>query len=154
MLRKQHGSAITEMGPALFILLVVGVFPVLDLIFAGSAYCACVLLNNLELREASRIPASDTNDAMTQIAYNWQNSGVGQFAGIIGQPQTQCTYTVIDIQGSVNPGTETYVNVSTTVSLKPFFPIPFFGKITVLGAPVTYSIIGRRILENQSLANM
>jgi hypothetical protein len=154
MLRKQHGSAIAEMGPALFILLIVGVFPVLDLIFAGSAYCACVLLNNLELREASRIPASETDASMTQIAYNWQNSGVGQFAGVVGQPQAQCTYNAIDIQGSTSAGKEMYVIVSTTVTLKPFFPIPFFGQIPVLGAPVTYTIGGRRLLENPGLANM
>jgi len=154
MLRKQGGSAIAELGPALFLLLIVGVFPVVDAMFAGYTYFASVLLNNLELREASRIPASDTEDAMTRIAYNWQNSGLGRLASVIGQPQTQCAYNVVNIEGAVHPGTETYVTVSTTVTVKPCCPIPFFGKIPCLGAPVTYSIVGKKIMENQSLASM
>jgi hypothetical protein len=154
MLRKKSGSAITEMGPALFILIFVGVFPLLDLIFAGSAYCACVLLNNLELREASRIPASQLDNSMTQVAQNWKTSGIGQFAGILGDPQTQYDYSTVRIDGSATAGNEVYVNVATTVTLRPFMPIPFLNSIPVLGAPVTYIIHGRRLLANAALANM
>jgi hypothetical protein len=151
-IRNAHGSALTEMGPALFILLIVGVLPILDLMFAGSAYCACVLLNDLELREASRVPASDANAAISTIAHDWQFGGIGQFIGVIGEPQSRCTYNLVHIEGSINPGTETYVNISTTVTVKPAFPIPFFGRIPALGGPATYEIVGRRILEEQSLA--
>ena len=79
--RKQRGSAISEMAPALFLLLVVAVFPVLDLIFDGLGYCACVTLNNLQLREAVRVPKSQATDpngtVQLEIPNNWRASAFG-----------------------------------------------------------------------------
>jgi nitrate reductase NapE component len=154
MARNQGGYSITEMGPALFLLLIMGIFPVLDLIFAGSAYTACVLLNNLQMREAARIQASQADMAMTQIAHDWQLTGIGQFAGVLGEPQTQVSYVVVPIASSTGRATETYVNVSTSVTVRPFLTIPFFNGVPALGSPVSYNINGRRLMESAILANM
>jgi hypothetical protein len=154
MARKPHGYTITEMGPALFLLLIMGIFPILDLIFAGSAYTACVLLNNLELREAARLPASQVDNAMVQIAHDWHVSGIGQYAGSMSDPQTQYSYTVVPIENSTGRSTETYINVTTNVTLRPFLPIPFFNAVPALGAPVSYSVYGRRLLETPTLAKL
>jgi hypothetical protein len=154
MARNPHGITLSETGPALFLLLIMGIFPIMDLIFAGSAYTACVLLNNLELREAARLPASQVENAMIQIAHDWQVSGIGQYAGILGEPTTNYAYTVVPIENSSGRQTETYVSVTTNVTLRPFLPIPFFNSVPALGAPVSYSITGRRLLEMAALANM
>jgi hypothetical protein len=153
MARKQHGVTIAEVGPALFLLLIMGIFPMLDLIFAGSAYTACLLLNDLQLREAARLPASQVENALIYIAHDWQNTGIGAYAGVMGEPQSQYAYTVVPIPTGAGRATETYIVVTTSVTLRPFLPIPFFNAVPALGAPVSYSISGRRLLEMAILAN-
>jgi|SRR5271168_4025548 len=153
MARNKQGVAIAELGPALFLLLIMGIFPMLDLIFAGSAYTACLVLNDLQLREAARLPASQVENAMILIAHNWQISGIGQYAGILGDPQTQYSYSIVPIPNSSGRQTETYITITTNVTLRPFLPIPFFNSVPALGAPVNYSISGRRLLEMAILAN-
>jgi hypothetical protein len=154
MARNRNGYTIAEMGPALFLLLIMGIFPMLDLIFAGSAYTACLLLNQLELREAARLPASQVDNAMVLIAHEWQFSGIGQYAGVMTDPLTQYSYSIVPIENSSGHQTEAYITLTTTVTLRPFLPIPFFNAVPALGAPVSYSISGRRLLESPSLANI
>ncbi len=148
-LRGKRGSAIAEMGPALFILLLAGVFPMLDLIFAGVGYCAAYMLSDLELREAARLPKSQLEAALVQICYDWRTSGIGQFAGVVGDPQSDFGYYT-DSQGSGPP--LTYVTVTTKVQIKPLLPIPFIPGVPALSVPASYTFNGRRILENGNFA--
>ncbi len=52
--RSKRGSALSEMPPAMFLLLFFALFPVVDLIYFGVTFASCVALNNIELREAAR----------------------------------------------------------------------------------------------------
>jgi len=54
--RNVDGSMLAELGPALFIILFFGVFVVVDLISLGIAYSSCQTLNDLQLREAAKLP--------------------------------------------------------------------------------------------------
>jgi hypothetical protein len=138
-----------ELGPALFILLLAGVFPMLDLIFAGVGYCAGYMLSDLELREAARLPKSQLEAALVQICYEWRSSGIGQFAGVVGDPQADFGYYT-DNKGAGPP--LNYVTVTTIVQIKPLLPIPFIPGVPALSVPATYTFNGRRILENAKFA--
>jgi hypothetical protein len=148
-IRKQRGSAISEMAPALFLLLVVAVFPVLDLIFDGLAYCACVTLNNLQLREAVRVPKSQATDpsgtVQLDIPNNWRASSLGGLAPLMSDPVTEVTYDVV--------AGNAVASVSTTLSVRPLMVIPFFPNVPGLSAPMPLTITTTRILENPSFLN-
>lgn len=147
--RNQRGSAISEMAPALFLLLVVAVFPVLDLIFDGLGYSAVVTLNNLQLREAVRVPksqATDPNGAVQlQIPNNWRASAFGGLAPLMADPVTEVSYDVVACNAMLT--------VSTTVSVRPLLVIPFFPNVPGLSAPMPFTITSSRILENPSFLN-
>jgi len=142
--RRQDGAAISEFGPALFLLLFFAVFPVLDMIVAGYNYCSCVALNDLQLREASKLPRSMADSAQgpvkQDIPLKWKNSIVGGFANVAGLPETGVFY-------NVRSGT-CFVTVSTTVVINPFLNIPFFFGVPGVGAPLTATITNKRVMEN------
>ena len=144
--RSNSGSALSEMPPALFILVFFALFPVFNLISMGITYCSCTLLNNLELREAARTPNSQLIANLSSLQQSWQTSPVGQYAGLVCPPETDVSY-------SNNKGSDTYVTVSTVFTAKSFFNIPFFKGVPGLGAPWTYTIAGARVLEDPSYAN-
>jgi hypothetical protein len=148
-IRKQRGSAMSEMAPALFLLLVVAVFPVLDLIFDGLGYCACVTLNNLQLREAVRVPKSQATDpagtVQLEIPNNWRASALGGLAPLMSDPVTEVTYDVV--------AGNAMASVSTTLSVRPLMVIPFFPNVPGLSAPMPLTITTSRILENPSFLN-
>jgi len=148
-IRKPRGSAISEMAPALFLLLVVAVFPVLDLIFDGLGYCACVTLNNLQLREAVRVPKSQATDpngsVQLEIPNNWRASVFGGLAPLMAEPVTEVSYDVV--------AGNAVATVSTTVQVRPLLVIPFFPNIPGLSAPMPLTITTSRILENPAFLN-
>ncbi|CAN5368032.1 hypothetical protein BH10CYA1_BH10CYA1_19760 [soil metagenome] len=147
--RNQRGSAISEMAPALFLLLVVAVFPVLDLIFDGLGYCAVVTLNNLQLREAVRVPKSqaiDPNGAVQLgIPNNWRASAFGGLAPLMADPVTEVSYDVV--------AGNAMLTISTTVSVRPLLVVPFFPNVPGLSAPMPFTITTSRILENPGFLN-
>lgn len=147
--RNKRGSAMSEMAPALFLLLVVAVFPVLDLIFDGLGYCACVTLNNLQLREAVRVPKSQAIDPLgsvqKDIPNNWRSSALGGLAPLMDDPQTAVSYNIV-------AGTAV-LDLSTTVAVRPLLVIPFFPNVPGLSAPMVFTITSSRVLENPAFLN-
>jgi hypothetical protein len=143
------GSTLSEVGPAMFILFICAVFPMIDLVFLGLNYCSCSTLNSLQLREVARVPASQAKAVAATIEQNWKTSGLGQLAGSNGDPLATITYS----NGEDNlAGTDIYVNVSTNFNIRPLFTIPFFGGVPGLGAPMQWTITGHRLMENPHYA--
>lgn len=144
--RRRRGSALSEFGPALFFLFIFAIFPVLDMIVAGYNYCSCVSLNDLQLREAAKLPRSqaecDSGPVKLAIPNQWKASIIGGFANTNGIPQTDVSYKAK--KGCV------MVTVSTTCVIQPFLTIPFFFGVPGLGVPLTTTIVNRRVLENPS----
>lgn len=142
--RRQDGAAISEFGPALFLLFFFAIFPVLDMIVCGYNYCSCVALNDLQLREAAKLPrsvaASAQGPVKLEIPTKWQNTIIGGFSGTTELPETSVTYKTVH-------GT-CFVTVSTTVSINPFLKIPFFVGVPGIGAPLTTTIVNKRVMEN------
>jgi hypothetical protein len=138
------GAALSEFGPALFILFFFAVFPVLDMIMCGYNYLSCVALNDLQLREAAKLPRSQAGDAKgpvkLTIPQRWQGTIIGGFSGTTAMPETAVFYTV-------KHGT-CFVSVSTTCVINPFLNIPFFFGVPGVGAPLTTTITNKRVMEN------
>ena len=128
------------MGPALFIILFFGVFLVVDLISLGFAYCACQSLNDLQLREASKISSAqakaDDGPIKQGIPSQWVATTMGGLAGVDGFPVTEVDYD------------SGLVTVSTTVAIRPALTIPIFPGVPGLGAPLSFNVTGSRVMEN------
>lgn len=142
--RKDRASALSEFGPALFFIFIFAVFPVLDLIALGWGYTSCLTLNDLQLREAAKLPKSLATNSkgpvLLSIPQKWMTTVVGGLTGFAQDPSTEVTYEAAN--GCV------YVNVATSVTVRPFLSIPFFTKIPGLGEPATFTISNSRMLEN------
>src|SRR6202043_431171 len=82
--RSCKGSALSEFGPALFMLFVFGLLPVLDTIFMGIDYAGAYSLNQLQLREAQKTPRSQaiaiTGPILTTIPVQWRSSLLGMMS--------------------------------------------------------------------------
>ncbi len=142
--RKQRfadGSSLSEFGPALFILLFFGVFVMVDLIGLGFGYSTLQSLNDLQLREASKLPrklAEDPDGIVCKgVPEQWKDGAMG--ATVESFPVTTVTYPL----DSKVP----LVSVTTTVDIRPILTIPIFPKVPGLGAPVTFTVTNSRILE-------
>ncbi len=143
--RTKSGSAINEMAPALFLLFFFAVFPMLNLIFLGLIFASCAMLNNLEVSEASRTPNSQLTASIATLQTDWQNTGWGRLSVGSATPSYNVTYITI--------GTDAYVCVGTTFTVKPFMSLPFFNGVPGLGAPWSFTVFGKRVLENSRYAN-
>jgi hypothetical protein len=146
--RNTRGSAMSEFGPALFFLFIFAVFPVLDIIALCFGYISCVTMNDLQLREAAKLPKSlataQAGPVQQTIPQQYMNTVMGAFSGLTALPATNVSYSV---------GTTTiYVTVDTTVTVRPFLTIPFFVKVPGLGEPASFTISNSRILENPRFA--
>lgn len=147
-LRRPRGSALSEFGPALFFIFIFAVFPVLDIIGLCFGYISCCTMNDLQLREAAKLPKSvatlQTGTVYQDIPQQFMATLMGSFSGLTDLPQTTVTYT---------PGqTAVYVNVATTVTVRPFLTIPFFVKVPGLGEPTSFTVSNTRVLENPAFA--
>lgn len=146
--RQTDGSSIAEFGPALFILMFFALFPAIDLIGIGMSYLSCVALNDLQVREAAKVPKSQATDpkgaVLLGIPESWRPTVLGGLGRTIDPPLTEVTY----IKGK----TLFYVNVATTCTVHPMLTIPFFPKVPGLGAPFVTTINHSRLLENPVFA--
>ncbi|MBA3859737.1 MAG: hypothetical protein C0507_22750 [Cyanobacteria bacterium PR.3.49] len=142
--RRRRGSALSEAGPALFLLCMFAIFPVIDLIYFGVSYYSVVTLNDLQLREASKSPkslaVSPKGDVIAGIPLRWTNSALGGLARLTNPPLTAVNYKISEVA--------VYVSVETKVSIEPLLKIPFLAQIPGMGAPVVINIARTKPLEN------
>jgi len=147
--RSHRGASIAEFGPALFFLFMFAVFPVIDMIGLCFGYMSCVTMNDLQLREAAKLPKSlatlQTGAVQQDIPQKYMATLMGAFSGLTDLPATNVSYTL--------GKRAIYVNVATTVTVRPFLTIPFFVKIPGLGEPASFTISNNRILENTQYYN-
>ncbi|PWT95135.1 MAG: hypothetical protein C5B53_11895 [Candidatus Melainabacteria bacterium] len=149
LVRNRQGSVLSEAGPALFILFICAVFPVIDIIFIGLSYCACSTLNSLQLREVARLPSSQAMAGAQSVEQRWKSSGLGYLAVSNTDPTVSITYNNGE---DTTIGTDVYVNVATTFTVRPLLTIPFLPGVPGLGAPMQWTVRGQRLMENPHYA--
>jgi len=142
--RRRRGSALSEAGPALFLLLMFAIFPVIDVIYFGVSYYSVVTLNDLQLREASKsaksLAVSPKGDVILGLPNRWSSSALGGLARLSGPPITSVDYKLSEVA--------VYVSVTTKVSIEPLLKIPFLVKVPGLGAPIEINVARSKLLEN------
>jgi len=148
---SRRGSSIAEFGPALFVLLLLIFFPVLDLVAICFDYGVVALLNYNQSHEASLLPYDKSNDPSGPIKKDipdaWRKTGLAKFVKVIGNPTTTISYR--DGQSNGDSTTDKIVLVNTTVVCDPFMMLPIpVAKIGGLNAPMTFSATSERQMEN------
>ena len=147
--RNCSGSAITEFGPALGILLICFFFPLLNMLVLGVSYCLCMVLNYNQVHEAALLPMSDATSlngpVCKDITDRWLN-GMGKFVKTEGYPQTVISYRDGHTTNNV---TDRIAMVQTTVKCQPTLSIPLFGaSVPGLNAPMAFSVSSESTMEN------
>ena len=149
-MRRSKGSAITEFGPSLFILLVVIFVPLLALFYIAVGYGFAYFLHNLEIREVATNPPNITagTQALTRADTDFVNNscGIAQFLGInSGNYTAKVTHPGFGASsyaappagvGNITPGT---VTLTTNVSIRPWLDVPFLAGLPGVGAPLNLS---------------
>ena len=140
--RPARGSALSETGPAIFILFIMIFFPLVDLIYMGVAYAIVFYLNHLEVRElAIRIP-TETAQVLQEIDSSFVNRGFGKFVGLslarISHPLPgQATRT----------GDPPTVTCTTVATVDPFLNLPFIMPVSGINSPATFTVSSSRLQE-------
>lgn len=147
--RTCRGAQIAEFAPALFVMLIMFFFPVLDLVAICFAYGVVKLLNDNQVHEASLVPSEQAQDpaglVKKGIPDQWHQSGLGKFVNVAGRPKTVVSYRA----GMGGPTSAKFVVVSTSIVCNPFVFVPFpIIKIPALNAPVPLSATSERQMED------
>lgn len=175
---SKGGTGIAELGPALFILIIVILIPIMDMLYLAMSYAAGWYLNHLCTRECavhdptsgaaiqSAVQIADTawkksmlcglaqasNATTTEKVTYYDNSG-GTYNSTL-----QTNGTGIVISSAVNPapaptGTSYVVTaqVVTTIPVKPLFVVPFIGSVPGLSAVVDFNYSGQRPQEEKGI---
>ncbi len=152
--RRCRGSAITELGPALFVLLILIFFPLMDIIGAAADYSFANLLNQAEVRElAVQKPDDGQKENIAQKAdLNTINAllGFAKFCGIAPGDEAnpaKIKHTISYIPSLTDPAKIGTVEVSTEVSFRPFLIIPFIPDVPGLSANIPFKVSSTRPQE-------
>jgi hypothetical protein len=149
--RPMSGSQIAELGPALIIILVVVLFPMINLIYLAAGYASAWYLNHLVVREIAMInPNNDAQvtDQENSITSNWANNGVANFIGIYSHNyQTKVSHgTPVYTPSKTNPE---LVRLTTTVTVRPLFYISLLKDIPGVGKDMVFAISEERPQEDK-----
>jgi hypothetical protein len=144
-LRSKKGS-IVEFGPALFIMLVIFFFPLINLFNIGTIYLCAYTLNDLQVQAASQRPQSEGADkngfVQKDIPEAWAATGIGRFVKLISKPETEVTYSEL-LPGSKDK----IVDVTTTVIAGSFMEQPYVPQVPGLSAPMRLVFHAERVME-------
>lgn len=151
--RRRRGSAITETGPALFLLFIIIFFPMIDLLELAVGYIMSGIYHDYMLRElslsappgATTDPAIQTQTAAIQkINTDFQNSTFFNFLKM-----TPGDLQVSNIQYLPNPSNANIVQCTTTCRIQPFISIPWWTNVPGLNAPFPFIITSQRPQEEK-----
>ena len=150
--RGCRGSAITETGPAIFLLIVIIFFPMLDLLEMGVGYIMSSIYHDHMIRElALSAPPSAPPDpaiqnqaqAITKVNTEFKNSGFFNFLKM-----TQNDLQVSNIT-YIPPNNPNIVQCTTTCMVQPFISIPWWSQLPGLNAPFPFTITSQRPQEEK-----
>lgn len=145
--RGKRGSAIAEFGPSLLLLLVLTLFPMINLLYLGGAYSMAWVGHRNALREFSVHAPNATGQAQARnkATTEFQNTGMAAFLGLgPGNMNHVPTY----LPDATNPET---VRVTTTANIRSFFFLPYgiLRTIPGLGSPLAVRFVTERPQEEK-----
>lgn len=140
--RRQSGSAILETGPALYVFLLLILFPMVDLLFIGVNFCGAWYLNHAVTRELALRRRPEWTQAIADVDTPYKAAGIGQFMHI-----TSSSHTPTNI-GTPQDNERQRVRCVSNVTCAPFLQLPIPGSIPGLSGPVTFTFTAERPREN------
>ena len=166
--RRTKGSALAEFGPALFIILIVIMYPMIDFLYMACGYCYGWYLNHLVVRNVATVDptnAAAVGTAVSQATNAW--ASVCMAEAIMGgaarcNPQNTVEFVLINTTTETITGTSGvpapapttttavgYANVSTQVTVSPLLPIPWVGPAPGINQPITFAYRDQRPQEEK-----
>ncbi|MBX9685615.1 MAG: hypothetical protein K2X27_02870 [Candidatus Obscuribacterales bacterium] len=151
--RSATGSAITETGPALFLLIVLIFFPMLDLISLGAGYIMSGIYHDYMIRELalSAPPGSGADSsiqskdkAIQKINKDFETSSFFNFLRM--SPGDASVVSVQYLPDDTNPTT---VQCKTRCVIQPFISIPWWTNLPGLNAPINFEMETQRPQEEK-----
>jgi hypothetical protein len=130
-----------------------GLLPVIDAVAIGVDFASTYYLNELQLREAQKLPRSKaiamSGPIIAGIPMDWSRSVLATLHDddtmMTSLSYTTVPWTPVGSNQSVN---FYFVNIVTTVSFRPCLSVPFFKGVPGLCAPLTITVSGRRPVES------
>lgn len=138
--RKRQGNAIAEFGPAIFILLIMILIPMMVLVYVGLGFACGWYLNYMSVRSAAVVNKNAMQTACDNQTAAWYQSGLPAFTGasVVSNTPNRTVTNATSGQG--------YCDVTTVITINPFVSIP----MVPLG-PWTFTYKGERPIEEYSL---
>lgn len=142
--RRKRGSAVAETGPALFVLILLIFFPLIDLMGMAANYCFALLLHNAELREVAlrRPVTSEANAAITRVDNEFFGTTFANFLKLTSSDVTHSGPTWV-----THPDNSMTVELQTNVVCEPFLRIPMFGNVPGINAEFPFRFTTTRPQE-------
>lgn len=142
--RNNKGSAITETGPALLILLVFILFPVLDLLYMGAGYVMAYTLHREEIRQVAVHNPNDWQTAINTADDQYLHTGAGNFLKLTRGAPLRPTWTPSDADPQE-------VTLDSQYQIRPFLvvPVPGLGEVPGLNGPLTVNFKTTRPQEEK-----
>lgn len=143
--RSARGSALAEFAPAVCILFLFILFPLINLACLTLSFGGCWYLNYLQTREASVTVhvrggaitnQKQVDDALAGVREQWLAIGLAQFA------HAAPGNTTVDFESTG------FVTVKTNITVQPFVTIPLPVSAPGLNAPITFSLASQRPVED------
>jgi hypothetical protein len=140
---SRGGTNTVELGPAMFIILIVILIPCIDFMQIGLAYACGWYANHMATREAACAGPATAQAAADNATLAWASSGLGAFVRAPAPVNVATPYVLPDIDLD---GIGDYMRVDTTVRVEPMFRLPFVANQTIV---FTYS--GVRPMEEKGI---
>jgi len=138
--RSRQGNAIAEFGPAIFILLIMILIPMMVLIYVGLGFACGWYLNYMSTRSAAVVKTPTMQQACDLQYQAWMQSGLPYFCGATLISNTP-------IRNVTNAATgQGFVDVTTVIQIQPFVSIPM-----VPMGPWTFTYKGERPIEEYDI---
>lgn len=138
--RNRKGNQISELAPALFIILVVILFPMVILLYMGIGYACGWYLNHMSTRAAAIVRPADMQSAIDSQRDAWLATGLASFtrASVLSNTAQRL---------NVDPDPELdIVRVTTNIQIEPLVMVPF-----IPIQPIPFQFVSERPIEEHGI---
>lgn len=151
--RNERGNAISEFGPAMWILIICIFLPMINLLSLAVSYGMCMVLNHNQVHEAALLKSQQaqlaTGPVKKGIPDFWLN-GMGKLVKVQGYPRTSVSYRN-ELGGS--GVSDKFVRVQTTINCSPLLTIPLpVVNVPGINGPMSFTLSSERPMENPDYA--
>jgi len=141
--RNEKGNQISEFGPAIFLLIIAILIPMMICIYIGFGYACGWYLNFMSVRAVAVTQKSQVQAACDRQTAGWYASGLPAFTRATVISNTGSRISTDDDTATGSPvDLDDYARVTTVVRITPFVQLPWLGINSF-----TFTYTGERPIE-------